>query len=386
MPRFLLIAVAEIALRVRDRSALVVAFVAPVVLAVVTSLAFAGLQSGDLIRLLVVNEDRGGVGANVLAGLQESLPSHQFLLEEVGSQQEARRRLDEGDADVALVLPSTLSDATFEDAEATLQVTETSPGSPEGEVGRAVARATAGRLEGARLAMLAGSTLKGGPVDLERVVAAVGTDESSVQRLDLPDAPSLAAFFGPSMAIVFAMFAVGAVVHSAWSDLKAGTWARMVATTGSARAVGGGKVTAALAFGVASMSFVWLVTTIVFGVSWGPPPMVLGLILTTVAAAAAAATLAACFARNEEHLQGMLAAVAFGFALIGGNFLPPGQSPRWLEQLSLTVPNGWSLRAFQTLVQEGADPWTALSSIGVLLLFTVVALVVAVHRPFSRAA
>jgi ABC-2 type transport system permease protein len=385
MRNTVLVAFGEVALRVRDRSALVAAFLAPVLLALVTTAAFGDLEAGERVRLLVAHEGSGAVGDSVLEGLREALPADRFDVEAIGDVDEVRERVRRGEADGGLVLPPETTQAVLGVGEARITVIEAAAGSAEGEVARTVARAVAARLEGARLGLAAAAALKAAPVDLERAAAALAGEAGGVERVVLEAAPSLAAFFGPSMAIVFAVFAVGAVVQSAWSELRGGTWARLVVATGSSRSVLAGKAAAAVLFGTASMVFVWATTVLVFGAGWGPPLGVLLLVVATVAAATGVTVLVASFARNEEHLQGAVAAVGFGFALLGGNFLPPGQTPSWLERLSLAVPNGWSLEGFRLLSLADGSAVDALAPTAVLLLFAGACLALAARRPLGSA-
>ena len=55
------------------------------------------------------------------------------------------------------------------------------------------------------------------------------------------------------------------------------------------------------------------------------------------------------FARNEREAFAASLIVGLVLALLGGNLLPPGALPRFLQVLSLATPNGWALVGFGRL-------------------------------------
>jgi ABC-type multidrug transport system permease subunit len=61
------------------------------------------------------------------------------------------------------------------------------------------------------------------------------------------------------------------------------------------------------------------------------------------------------FARTAQQAESYTSAVAFVLALMGGNFIGPGQAPPLLDRLSRFTPNGQSLRAFTAIAIDDAS-------------------------------
>ena len=62
--------------------------------------------------------------------------------------------------------------------------------------------------------------------------------------------------------------------------------------------------------------------------------------------------------RTDRQADGLASILAFGLALLGGNFVYLGTAPPALHTLALVTPNGWALRAFTDL--SGGAGWTAI--------------------------
>ncbi len=174
------------------------------------------------------------------------------------------------------------------------------------------------------------------------------------------------------MSILFLFFTVGFAARSVIAEKRGGTLARILSGPTSPAALIFGKTLSVSALALAGFVTVWGVTTVVFGADWGPPGAVLVLMGATVVAVAGVATLVSSLARTPQQAESYTAVVTFALALIGGNFLGPGQLPGVLRQASLLTPNGWALRGFTDLA-SGSTTLTGLGpTILVLLTFGVV--------------
>jgi ABC-2 type transport system permease protein len=77
--------------------------------------------------------------------------------------------------------------------------------------------------------------------------------------------------------------------------------------------------------------------------------------VATVLAVGGVAMFVSGFARTPQQAESYTSAVAFVLALMGGNFIGPGQAPPLLDQLSRFTPNGQALRAFTAIATDGAS-------------------------------
>src|SRR5215216_1479342 len=119
----LLVAGKDLRERLRDRSALVIAFVAPFALAAIIGLAFGG-DSAFKASYAVADADRGPVAA----GFRDGVLAGPGLRDLVSVRQvepgEARALVDRGEVDAAFLLPAGLSASVQQGRPATITVLE----------------------------------------------------------------------------------------------------------------------------------------------------------------------------------------------------------------------------------------------------------------------
>ena len=156
-------------------------------------------------------------------------------------------------------------------------------------------------------------------------------------------------YFAPSIAVVFLFIGSGLGMRSLHARADRGTLVRMVASPVRPSAVVTGKLLAVGVTGLVSILVVWGATTAVFGADWGAPLGVLLMCLGAVAAMCGFGILVTSFARNEREAFAASLIVGLVLALLGGNLLPPGALPEFLQVLSLATPNGWALVGFGRL-------------------------------------
>jgi ABC-2 type transport system permease protein len=141
-----------------------------------------------------------------------------------------------------------------------------------------------------------------------------------------------------------------------------------------------GKMLAILITGLTSIFVVWGVTTFVFGADWGDP---LGVFVMCVGASLAMCGLGVfltSLARNEREAFGVALIVGLFLSLLGGNLLPPGSLPQFLQVLSLGTPNGWALVGFGRLSLLGDSAGSVIGPFLVLCLIAAVTVGLAMIR------
>ena len=161
-------------------------------------------------------------------------------------------------------------------------------------------------------------------------------------------------YFAPSIAIVFLFIGSGLGVRSLMMERANGTLARLAASP------------------VRPRTIVWGVTVAVFGADWGAP---LGVLLMCVGATAAMCGLGvflSSFARSPQEAFAASLVVGLMLALLGGNLLPPGALPEFLQVLSLGTPNGWALVGFGRLALLRDPTSSVLGPFAVLCLIALV--------------
>ena len=385
----LVVAAVELRRRLRDRSAVIQAVVAPVVIAVIVSTAFGGGTGagGFEATIGVVDEDATALSAGLVGGLLGGDGAGDdgggVSFRRTESMEAARAAVDDGDLSAAIVVPegyaASVTDGQGADGTAPVPLGAVVAAEQRlaGEVAVAVAEGLAARVDTVRLAV---ATAAAAAVDDPSAAVAQAARDAAQQVATPVQVASAtlggdfdaAAYFGPSMAILFLFLTMGAGARSLLVERREGVLARVRAAPVPAAAVLAGKAAAVLVLGLVAFLVVWAVTAVGLGADWGQPVGVVLVIVAVVLAIAGISTVITGLARTEGQADGLTSTITFGLALLGGNFVSPGALPDALRTLSLATPNGWALRAFTDLSAGGAGVVDVLPALGVLLAVAVV--------------
>jgi ABC-2 type transport system permease protein len=381
----LLVAGKDLRQRLRDRSALVIAFIAPFVLASIIGLAFGG-DAAFRATYAVADTDRGPVAAGFTDGILASPGLRDLITVREVDPSDARALVDRGEVDAAFLLPAGFSAAVRAGRPATVTVVEAGDNPIAGQVARSLAEAYAAELTATRLAVATALDAAGQPATEaearrlgERAAAArlpVRLVEGQVGGRTI----EAANYFGPSMAIFFLFFTVSFGARSILAERRQGTLHRMLATPAQPGGVLAGKALAAFILGTSSVLVMWLATTVVFGADWGDPVAVVALTVSSVLSAIGITALVVTLAKTDEQAEGYSSLVVFTLALLGGNFVYLAQLPEALQRASLLTPNGWALRGFVDLVADGGGLATVALPVAVTLTVGLVTGALALYR------
>jgi ABC-2 type transport system permease protein len=356
------IALNELRRRFRDRSVLIGCLAAPLLMAAVLGLSFAGSAGTPAVRIGVSGASPGLLAAAVRAA---QLPSnvHVVAMSEGGA---ARAAVADGRLDGAVaLLPGQLRLNS-------LLVPVVDPGATDTPGLDVVTRGTSqlGQEYTESMAAALSSVLYsdripgGGAADASRV-ALTTQSVGHGGKVNLN-------FFAPNIAVVFLFIGAGLGMRSLLMERSAGTLARVAAAPVRPIQIVLGKLAAIFVTGLATIFVIWAVTSLAFGADWGDP---LGVVLLSVAATVAVCGIAVfltSLAKTEQQAFGITMLVGLFLALLGGNLLPSGSLPDFFQVLSLGTPNGWALVGFGRLDQLG-DP--ASSVVGPILVLVLIALV-----------
>lgn len=388
----LLVAGAELRRRLRNRSAIITAFVGPLAMAIVFGVLIGGASGADF-EIGIVDAD----GSDITRGLVDSLVGGpgddtgaarvRFAI--VADAAAARDDVDDADLGAAIVIPAGFTDAVTSGGPASLVVLRSPDRLVSGQVAESVAAAIAAGFDRAATALAAVATRTGTAPDAATVVAAAALGPPMALGDTDPGGSELdaSAFYGASMSILFLFFTTGFAARSLLAERRDGTLDRILATPTSPGSVIAGKAIAVGLLGLSGFVTVWAATSLLFGAPWGSPLGVVAVMAFTVAAITGVATFTAGLARTERQADTTTSAVTFVLALLGGNFVGPGAAPPLLRTLSLATPNGWALKAFTDLSADAASPATVVPTLGVLagiaVAFGSIGLA-SIHRLVSR--
>lgn len=378
----------------RDRAALVMAFVLPTVIFAIFAAIFSGAV-GDRIRIHLGLADLAGTPAT--ARLVSALAADTSLRvtrlpADLAAATEAVRA---GEVDVALVLRGDLAAAPSG---------ASAPDHPVVLVenpAKALATPIAlGQLQRVLNEALPDVVLSRIVADVERT-GKIGPDERAFldeafaeQRAKkepfsfsaLVERQSTAAavgnarvsYYAGAIAAVFLLFAAMQGALSLVEERESGLADRLSAGPGGLGVIVVGKFLFLTLQGVVQAGLIFGAAALLHGVTIGPHWPAFLLTCGLVSAMAAGLALAACAAaatRQQAHLF-----ATFGVLLlsaVGGSMVPRFLMPPWLQQAGWFTPNAWAIEAFQGALGEGSavPAWGVLAALALAGLGAALALV-----------
>lgn len=383
------IAAKDLRQRFRDRSAIALGFVAPLLIATLISFAFQS-SSTFSADVGVVDADHGPVAAAYLQMLEGPDLRSIVHVHRVASEAEARQQVAAGSLSAAVVLAPGLSRTVDGDGDgdegdkSSRTVLLTSVDHPiAAQVLESITVAFTSRVNGTRLAV-ASAIGAGAPT------ARASELVEAAQRLDALEHPaersigghplSPISYYAPGMAIFFLFFAIGFGARSYFSEVQSGTLERLSAAPVHPGQILVGKALSILVYCTTSLAVMMLVTSLAFGARWGDPLAAAVLGGAVVLSVVSLTTLVTSVARTERQADGLSVVLVFGLALLGGNFVFVSSAPPLMRRLALLTPNGWALRGYIDLATGSGRLSTVVVPVLAVLAFSAVAFAVSLWR------
>jgi ABC-2 type transport system permease protein len=399
--KFLALIRKELTILFRDRLAVVMILIAPLVMTTVMKLAFGNMNDGTnlpAIPVAIVEQDHDQIGRALVELLESDALRNLVVVTEMDDVSAARQKLDSGEVSAVIVTPADLTEALFSGSggEANILVygdpaNPFSSGVVRGIVQRFTQVVAAGTTsvevtfiqltETGRLsdvthqqaadlgAQAASAALASDMVTFNEVISGIASVKSEFNWFK---------FYALSMASLFILLSMVTASRTLLADHELGTLTRMRTTPSSLAAIFGSKVVGMVLVGLAQTVVLMLTAKYLMGMEWGDPLTVAVLTLVMVLSAAAFGLAVAAFCRSASQLNVAGAAVVLVLGALGGNFMPRIIYPEIMRTISLIGPNAWAIEAFQKVVMlNGTLPDVSteiLALLGLTVIFSAVAL------------
>jgi ABC-2 type transport system permease protein len=380
----LAIAAKDLRLRLRDRSAWITAFAAPLGLAAIISLALGGVGKHPHVTVAVADADHGALAGAFLQTVEAPPLRALMTVDLVPTATVAEAQVRDGRVNGAVLIPAGFSDQAVA-APPKLEVLSR-PDQLLGEgIARAVADAFMTRVGAARLAALTTVSLSSQTLTPEAITGiaqqAAAAEANDPLRGETPGrAVPPATYYAPAMGILFLFFLAGFGARSFLVERSDNTMNRLMAAPVPAWTVVAGKALATFVLGLVSMTVLYGASSALFHASWGNPLAVMALSAAIVAAIMAVTAFVTTLARTDEQANGYTGFVTFVLGLIGGNFIATYQLPPVLRAVSALTPNGWALRGFADLAAGVGTVKSVATPLLAVVAFAVVFGVLALRR------
>ena len=381
----LLIAAKDLRQRLRDRSAIMVAFVVPLGLAFVFDATLGGISTqGTSFRYGVLDEDRSQISAVFVS---EVLPAVKeggaIRVRTVASETAGRRMVADGELTAMFVVPVGFGSAVEGSDAARIRVIGDVDEPTGTQVARSIASRFAADLNAVRVAVATvADPHETDPAELEAIVERAAAVESPVEVADVTATTKeldMTTYYAAGMAVFFLFFTVQFGVASLLDERKDGTLSRLLAAPIGRGAILGGKLLTSFVIGTLSMATLIVATSLLLGAAWGAPIGVALLVISGVLAAVGIMSIVATLAKTSEQAGNWQSIIAVVLGMLGGVFFPISQAPGILPTLSLLTPQAWFMRGLSDLA--GDTGWTVvLPAVLAMLVFAAVTAAIASVR------
>ena len=372
------IAVKDLKLRVRDRSAFIFGIVAPLVLAFVFNLVFGSVfdATGLGLEYGMVDLDQSEISLRFGAVLEEVEADGVLTIENYANEASAERAIEDDEIDAYYLIEDDFGEGVETFASPTIRVVGDIDAPTSTQIAASIAQQFSIGVEATQLAITTTAIATSSQITPQFVNSLSGDPSSAAFSYQLEDVSAATkqldgtTYFSAAMAIFFLFFTVQFGVLGLLEEERDGTLARLRAAPIGRLSVVGGKAILAFLLGVISMTTLVVATSVPFllNADWGAPFGVALLVVAGVLSAVGIMGLVASAAKTPEGAGNMGAIIAVILGMLGGVFFPLGQGDDLLSKLTLLTPHAWFMRGLADLAD--AAPWTAaLPATGALLVF-----------------
>lgn len=377
----------------RDRGALIMAFMLPPIIFVIFAAIFSGTSGDDLHLNVALGIAQPSELSNRLEKVLRSEPSLTFLPKTYANQAELTTQIENGKVDVGVFVRSNLT--TTETAPILILV------DPAKKMTGAILSGQVQRIIG--LEMTDVGLSRTAPV-IEELVGGFSAEQSArllatVKELATkaadPDAQSnlvetvpigaagrtgaTVTYYAGAVAILFLLFSAMQSAATLIEERNTGIVDRLAVGKAGTDVVVTGKFLFVTLQGMVQVTLIYLVAALVYGLNVASHlPL---LLLTTVAASMTSAGLGfavAAICTSKQQAQTISTFVVLVMSAIGGSMVPRFMMPPWLQTVGWYTPTAWAIEAYHGVLWRGEGLQTISTPLMCLAALGLIGLVVAI--------
>ncbi|MGH2442887.1 MAG: ABC transporter permease [Chloroflexota bacterium] len=380
---------------IRDRGALIMLFVVPLLLMGILGAAFSSFGNGSATRttLPVVNRDGSAMSVALISALRRAPTLNVQVRSDVPSLKKAVR---DGTNDGLLIIPAGFG-AALHGRHPNARVnfyTVSNNNSTSAQllsytVGSVIQRFAFQRVTASAVTQAQQQAAgKANPAVTRRLAVAATqsldrTPPVSLRTVNVGQNRNAQDNTVPGYALMFALFGVTAGAGSILEEKEAGTFKRLLIAPLAPFALLGGKLLATFLQIFVQLIVLFALGSVLFKINLGPSlPALLLLIVGTSFAATGLGMILVSLVKNQRQLRPISTVIVLSFSAIGGSWWPVSIEPSWMQNLGKVTLNGWAMRGFNGLMIFDKSFSQVLPYIGALFLYGVICFAIA-RRAFQ---
>ena len=363
----------------RDRTGLFFIFLLPVVLIVVLGVMYGGRTAP---RLGIVSTGSGTLGADLVGAIRNG--DMRLEIREFADATALRTAVEEGRVEMGMVVASGYDQALRSGSTGDITVISQSTGSLALQRGVAAAvAAQSAQVTAARLAAEAGAGFDDALArarEAQRTLAGVDVTVTGVGTRLFPAGIGPFSLGAQSQLVLFMFLTSMTAATHLILTRQLGVSRRMFSTPTSAWAIVAGETLGRFAVAMVQGVFIVLLSTFVFGVSWGDPVGASLLVISFALVGTGVAMLIGTVASNADQAGTIGVFIGMTLGFLGGAMVPLEIFTGPMRTIASFTPHAWAVQGFRKLAFEGAGVTAIAPELGVLLVFALVPLGIAAWR------
>jgi len=388
--KFNIIAANDIKIFLRDRNAVILMFLLPMVIISVAGLALGGdFEQNIQIDVLVVDLDNGDISKGFVEFLEEidildvDMESNEFA---------ARDRVKDQEYGRLIIIPRDFTESTMmgENSEISIIVDPT-----EDSQNTVLEKIVEGYANGLSTNVVVVKTVAalGLPVySEEQIFEVVDVANQFAQPLPVQvktesTSSNLGEFtsfthYVPGFAVMFVLFtSIGAGSVSLLKEQEAGTFRRLVVAPISKAEIIGGKITSTFFKAFVQLAVLMIFGHFVFDLNLGSDMLALVVLIAAIALSSTGlGLLVAVMVTTKDQADSVSNVLTLTMSAIGGSWWPLFIEPQFMQDIARLTITAWAMDGFYDLLYFDLGLVGILKEVGVLLFMTIIFFGLAISR------